>query len=441
MSRERCPTTDEQTEMILQQLAREHRAIQDSDLETCSPTETTTTLSSPTETCSGGVVEHQMRPYVIGVCGATASGKTTLCETFRRKLQKGGLTYRAKVAFVPADAFYKSLTPEQKDLAHKGQFDFDHPDAIAFDELTETVRELKRGNSVVLPKYDFITHSRVECSSLEEPQSTDVLDSELSTAASPTNSKSSKCGGGPGLDKKSFYPKTKLKHRDLKGATTGGVVIEPADVIIVEGILIFAAGAELRDEMDLKIFVDCDSDVILARRMKRDREERGRDLDQIMHQYMKFVKPSFDNFIEPSKRFSDVIIPNTKDDMDMDNKNALGMIVHHIKHELMRRHVGRETSGRTSPETQGQESSSLESSGAGSARESDRFGGNNKQLVLQWEQVLSLAAANKGGETTLPELLQYFCDLANSMEGESLVHRLESDTPTRLCGQPTYKDS
>lgn len=125
-----------------------------------------------------------------------------------------------------------------------------------------------------------------------------------------------------------------------KGSSSGGELIRPSDVIIVEGILIYAVGRELLDEMDLKIFVDCDSDVRLARRLQRDIEERGRDFQGVMKQYMKFVKPSFENFVEPSKRFADVIIPNTKEN-EMEKNNATAMIVQHIKHQLEKRNCAR----------------------------------------------------------------------------------------------------
>lgn len=152
------------------------------------------------------------------MCGATCSGKTTLCNLFRTELK-----HFLRVAFIPADSFYKNLTDEQRQLAYSSQYDFDHPEAIAWDELTEKVQTLKMGTtSVQIPKYDFATHSRIEGPPSQGPDG-DVI----------------------------------------KGSSSGGELIRPADVIIVEGILIYAAGPELRDEMDLKIFVDCDSDVRL----------------------------------------------------------------------------------------------------------------------------------------------------------------------------------
>ncbi|CAD7934764.1 unnamed protein product [Amoebophrya sp. A25] len=235
-------------------------------------------------------VDTLVKPYVIGVCGATCSGKTTLCDIFRRELRN-----YLRVAFIPSDAFYKDLDETQKKLANAAQYDFDHPDAIAWDEMLGKIKTLKRGfESVEIPRYDFKTHSRL----------------------------------------------SKTATDGVKGGHAGGEIIKPADVIIVEGILIYAVGPELRSELDLKIFIDCDSDVRLARRLQRDIVERGRECNGILTQYMKFVKPSYDNFIEPSKRYADVIIPNTKE-REMETNNAIAMMVQHIKHQLEKRNSAR----------------------------------------------------------------------------------------------------
>jgi len=86
-------------------------------------------------------VKNLIKPFVVGVCGATCSGKTTLCNIFRRELREN-----ARVAFIPADSFYKDLDDAQRQLAYKSQYDFDHPDAIAWDELTSSLKTLKRGS-------------------------------------------------------------------------------------------------------------------------------------------------------------------------------------------------------------------------------------------------------------------------------------------------------
>ena len=96
--------------------------------------------------------------------------------------------------------------------------------------------------------------------------------------------------------------------------------------------------------MDLKVFVQCDSDTRLGRRLQRDMNERGRDFNSIMTQYMKFVKPSVENFVEPSTRYADVILPNTREGDLIGNSNAVNMLVHHIKHQLESRKLAREAS-------------------------------------------------------------------------------------------------
>ncbi|VDK60652.1 unnamed protein product [Gongylonema pulchrum] len=106
-------------------------------------------------------------------------------------------------------------------------------------------------------------------------------------------------------------------------------VIEPADVIIVEGILIFY-DQELRNLFDMKLFVDADSDDRLARRVQRDTRERGRSLSQVLHQYLNLVKPAFEEFCLPTKKYADVVIPR-----GVDNEVAIDLILHHI-HEILR---------------------------------------------------------------------------------------------------------
>eukprot|EP00392_Amoebophrya_sp_AT5.2_P009345 g9373.t1 len=223
---------------------------------------------------SEGGLGSKIRPYIIGVCGSTCSGKTTLCTLLRRELKNHD------VAFIPSDCYYRQLSEEQKAQAYAQQYDFDHPRALAFEELT---RDL--AHTVEIPKYDFSRHARVEKESAEDQR----------------------------------------EH-----------TIRPADVIIVEGILIYAAGPELRNELDCKVevFIDCDSDLVVLRRLKRDIAERGRDFDGVQEQYLRFVKNSWEMFVEPSKRYADVIIPNVKHGEYMNTSPAVKMLVHDIKHRL-----------------------------------------------------------------------------------------------------------
>lgn len=155
---------------------------------------------------------------------------------------------RDRIAYLPHDAYYRDL----KDLPfnQRAQTNFDHPDSLESSLLTEHVRKLKRWEPVDLPVYDFTHHTR-----------------------------------------------TAETRR-----------IEPSLVIIVEGILIFAE-KELREEFDVKIFVDTDPDLRLIRRLERDIAERGRTTESVIRQYLTTVRPMHLEFVEPSKRYADVIIP------------------------------------------------------------------------------------------------------------------------------------
>lgn len=153
-----------------------------------------------------------------------------------------------KVVVIPQDCYYKdmsALSPEEKRVHN-----FDHPDSIEWDLLCKQLKELKSGKSIEQPNYSFITCGRTE----------------------------------------------ETTH------------VEPADVIIIEGILIFSC-KELRDQMDIKLFVDADDDDRLMRVMARDIAERGKDVYWVIERYSRTVKPMYLQFIEPSKRYADVIIP------------------------------------------------------------------------------------------------------------------------------------
>ena len=153
-----------------------------------------------------------------------------------------------RIAYLPHDAYYrdlKNLPPMQR-----MQVNFDHPDSLESDLLIQHIHQLKRWKSITLPVYDFTTHTRTERT----------------------------------------------------------ILIEPQRVIIVEGILIFADKA-LRDLFDVKIFVDTDSDIRFIRRLQRDISERGRTTESVIKQYLSTVRPMHLEFVEPSKRYADVIIP------------------------------------------------------------------------------------------------------------------------------------
>ncbi|XP_042458580.1 uridine kinase-like protein 1, chloroplastic [Zingiber officinale] len=213
--------------------------------------------------CPAADVVSLKQPFFIGVCGGTASGKTTVCDRIIQQL------HDQRVVLVNQDSFYCGLTAEES--KHVQDYNFDHPDAFDTEQLLECMKKLKSGYSVNVPIYDFKKHQRC-----------------------PENFRK----------------------------------VNASDVIILEGILVFH-DSRVRDLMNMKIFVDTDPDIRLARRIKRDTIERGRDVNSVLEQYGKFVKPSFDDFILPSKKYADVIIPRGGD-----NIVAIDLIVQHIRTKL-----------------------------------------------------------------------------------------------------------
>ena len=156
---------------------------------------------------------------------------------------------KEKVVVIPQDSDYKDSS--HLPMEERQQINFDHPEAIDFKLLCSQLRDLKHGKTVEQPVYSYITCSR---------------------------------------------------------STTETVTVEPAEVIIIEGILVFTC-KELRDQMDIKIFVDADDDDRLMRVMARDILERGKTVETVIERYTKTVKPMYLQFIEPSKRYADIIIP------------------------------------------------------------------------------------------------------------------------------------
>ncbi|MCA1759042.1 MAG: uridine kinase [Bacteroidales bacterium] len=161
---------------------------------------------------------------------------------------------------------------DNKDLSleERRKKNYDHPDSIEFDLMVDHVKKLKKGISIEEPSYSFITCTREE----------------------------------------------KTKH------------IEPREVLIIEGILCLT-NSKLRDLMDIKVFVDCDSDLRLSRVIHRDMEERGRNVNEVLDRYEKTVRPSHLQFIEPTKRFADIIIPQGGR-----NQIAIQILTNHINQTL-----------------------------------------------------------------------------------------------------------
>lgn len=152
------------------------------------------------------------------------------------------------VATICHDFYYKAH-PELS-YEERTKLNYDHPAAFDTDMLVEHIRQLKEGKNVECPVYSFVEHNR----------------------------------------------------------TAETLPVAPSKVIIIDGILIFE-NEELRDMMDIKVYVDTDADLRLARRILRDVRERGRSMESVISQYTKTVKPMHEQFVEPSKRYADVIIP------------------------------------------------------------------------------------------------------------------------------------
>ena len=176
-----------------------------------------------------------------------------------------------QVAYIMHDYYYKDLSnlpPNQRSTVN-----FDHPNSLDSELMIEHVKELKAGRAVSVPTYDFTTHSRTE--------------------------------------------KT--------------ILVETRPIILVEGILIFTE-AELRDLFDVKLFVDTDADIRFIRRLQRDITERGRTTESVVHQYQTTVRPMHLRFVEPSRRYADVIIPEGGF-----NEVAMDMVIARIE-SLLREH-------------------------------------------------------------------------------------------------------
>ncbi len=194
--------------------------------------------SDSAEQCDMG---PSMQTLVVGVAGATGSGKTTVARRLAESVA-------GHVGVLQHDSYYR----DRPDLTYEErcELNFDHPDSLETELLVEHLTKLRAGEGVGVPVYDFTTHRR--------------------------------------------------------GEQTSPVV--PAPVLLVEGILVLA-DARLRELLDIKVFVDTDADLRVFRRIRRDIEQRGRTFEQIRQQYYASVRPMTLQFVEPSKRWADIIVP------------------------------------------------------------------------------------------------------------------------------------
>ncbi len=181
-------------------------------------------------------------PLVLGIAGGSGSGKSTIARAVLEALPPG------RGVMLQQDHYYRSQShlPE----AERASVNYDHPDALELDLLSQHLDALRTGHSIERPTYDFTIHDRLKT----------------------------------------------------------GVHVEPAAIIVVEGILVLA-DERLRSRFEVKLYVDTDPDIRVMRRIRRDLEHRGRTFAQVRKQYYESVRPMHLAFVEPSKRFADIVIP------------------------------------------------------------------------------------------------------------------------------------
>lgn len=199
---------------------------------------------------------------IIGISGGSGSGKTTVVNKIIESLPK------KSVAVISQDAYYRDSG--HLSMEDRKKINFDHPSSIEFSLLVDHIDQLRKGNTIGMPIYSYLT-----CTRAEET-----------------------------------------------------IPVEPKKVIIVEGILILT-NPRLRKRLDIKAYVDADSDDRLMRIIWRDIEERGRSFKEVLDHYQEFVRPMHLLFIEPNKRYADIIIPQGGK-----NKIAIDILTSSIKEKL-----------------------------------------------------------------------------------------------------------
>lgn len=195
---------------------------------------------------------------IIGVCGGSASGKTTIVNKLKKQ-------YDTDLVVLGHDFYYKAHN--ELSYEERTELNYDHPNAYDTQRFIEDIKKLKNGEEIYRPVYDYTIHNRSD---------------EV-------------------------------------------VLVKPKPVIVVEGILVLE-NKELRDLMDIKIYVETDSDERIIRRIQRDVIERERSLESVISQYRETVKPMHDIFVEPSKRYADIIIP-----YGGKNKIAVGILLDSVE--------------------------------------------------------------------------------------------------------------
>lgn len=185
------------------------------------------------------------KPVIIGITGGSGSGKTTIAHEIAQGIADQD---QDRILILTQDSYYKDNTGLS--MQERKQINYDHPNAFDLPLLEAQINQLIHRKAIEMPTYDFTQHTRSD----------------------------------------------KTIH------------VEPADIIILEGILVLF-NEDIRNMMDIKAFVDTDDDIRFIRRLERDMKERGRSLDSVINQYLATVKPMYHQFIEPTKRYADIIIP------------------------------------------------------------------------------------------------------------------------------------
>ena len=201
------------------------------------------------------------RPWLVGIVGGSGSGKTSVARELVKRLKR----HKVAATLLDMDAYYAPKEINRARFAPQ-PINYDHPKAWDVELMAAHLEALKRGDEIRKPIYDFTVSDRT---GWEEP-------------------------------------------------TLGG------QVVILEGLMLFAL-PEIREQLDVKVFVDTDADIRIMRRIDRDMKERGRSLESVVRQYQESVRPMHLEFVEPSKRWADIIVPT-----GVENRTALDMLLHHI---------------------------------------------------------------------------------------------------------------
>ena len=207
-----------------------------------------------------------MQTLVLGIAGGSGSGKTTISNILVEQ-------FKDHITVINHDNYYKAQhdTP----LEERALRNYDHPDAFDTDLMIDQLNQLKHGQTIQCPVYDYTIHDR-----------TDTL-----------------------------------------------LTIHPAPILLVEGILIFE-NKELCNLMDIKVFVDTDADVRILRRLLRDMNERNRTMESVIEQYLTTVKPMHEAYVEPSKKNADIIIPEGGR-----NNVAIAMLINQLNDHLRKQNI------------------------------------------------------------------------------------------------------